>query len=173
MPDSERVPVWIGLGANLGDPAQTIQAALDQLHEHPDVHALVVSSLYRSEPVGYDAQPDFFNAVARFETDLKPLALLEMLLDLESALGRTRSGPRFGPRVIDLDLLLYGDATIESARLSIPHPRMLVRRFVLEPLAELEGDMIFPDGSRLLSVVRRCKDQRVSQEAVLSVDPTT
>jgi len=99
--------------------------------------------------------------------------LLEMLLDLESALGRTRSGPRFGPRVIDLDLLLYGDATIESARLSIPHPRMLVRRFVLEPLAELEGDMIFPDGSRLLSVVRRCKDQRVSQEAVLSVDPTT
>ena len=168
MSDHPWVPVWIGFGANLGDSEQAISHALKTLAGRTDMRCSAVSSLYRSAPIGGVDQPDFFNALARFETILEPFSLLDILLDLETTLGRVRGEIRFGPRVIDLDLLLYGGRTIESERLSVPHPRMHLRRFVLEPLAEIEGEMVFPDGSRLSSWLDDCLDQQVSRDKRLS-----
>ena len=155
------IQAWVGLGSNLGESAHILAKAIKSLAESRGVVVEAVSSLYRTAPQGLEEQPDFLNAVARVRTDLKPDQLLTLLLQIETDLGRERTGLRFGPRTIDLDLFLYGEATIESAILSIPHPRMHVRRFVLEPLAELEGDMIFPDGSRLQKCLQDCASQEV------------
>lgn len=161
------IHAWVGLGSNLGESARILSMAIKSLGESKGVVVEAVSSLYRTAPQGLEDQPDFLNAVARVRTDLKPDELLNLLLQIETDLGRERTGVRFGPRTIDLDLLLYGEATIESAILSIPHPRMHVRRFVLEPLAELEGDMIFPDGSRLQKCLQDCAYQQVIREGRL------
>ena len=130
---------YIGLGANLGDRGATIRRAVELL---PDLVA--VSTLIETDPVGYLDQPRFLNGVAALETELPPRELLERLLRIERTLGRTREGPRFGPRTIDLDLLLYGDAELDEPGLTVPHPRMHERRFVLEPLAELEPELVIP-----------------------------
>src|SRR5690348_6833810 len=130
--------VFVGLGSNLGDREQTIRAAAALLGPHR------LSPIVETEPWGYADQPRFLNAVAELETDLPPRALLDRLLAIERELGRTREGPRYGPRTIDLDLLLHGDAVVDEPGLSLPHPRLHERLFVLEPLFELAPGLFVP-----------------------------
>jgi 2-amino-4-hydroxy-6-hydroxymethyldihydropteridine diphosphokinase len=129
---------YIGLGSNLGDREETIRRAVELLG------AARVSTLIETEPWGYADQPRFLNAVAELETDEPPRALLARLLEIERELGRTREGPRYGPRTIDLDLLLYGDDRLDEPGLGLPHPRLHERAFVLEPLAELAPELVVP-----------------------------
>lgn len=140
---------YIGLGANLGDREGTLRSALDLLAAEPDIELVAVSTLLETEPVGYLDQPRFLNGAAAVETELEPRALLERLLAVERKLGRERSGPRFGPRTIDLDLLLYGHLVVDEPGLTVPHPRLHERRFALEPLVELDPDLVLPDGRRV------------------------
>lgn len=138
---------YIGLGANLpsraGAPQQTLRAALHELEAAGPVTA--ASSLYRTEPVGLADQPAFVNAVAELETDLEPEPLLAFLLDLERRCGRDRSrDPEKGPRVLDLDLLLVDDLVLRTERLTLPHPGLTQRRFVLEPLGEIAPTLTVP-----------------------------
>lgn len=131
---------YIALGSNLEQPQQQVRAAFAALGTIPGVSLRRASSLYRTAPVGYLDQPDFINAVAELETDLSPLALLDALMALEEHFGRVRSF-RNAPRVLDLDLLMMEDVELESERLTLPHPRMHERTFVLAPLAELQPDL--------------------------------
>lgn len=132
---------YLGLGSNLGDRRAHLDAALAALRAHPAVHALAASSLIETDPVGGPpGQGRYLNAAARIETDLAPHDLLGLLKRIEGDLGRAPGGPRWGPRTIDLDILLYGDLRLESADLTVPHPRMRDRRFVLAPLAEVAPD---------------------------------
>lgn len=135
---------WIGLGSNLGDRDDYLRRALEALGADPAVEVTAVSTFVETEPVGFLAQPHFLNAAARVETELSPRELLERLLAVEEHLGRTREGPRFGPRTIDLDLLLFGDEVLDEPGLRVPHPRLHDRRFVLEPLAELDPGLAVP-----------------------------
>src|SRR5207302_3829580 len=114
-----------------------------------------VSTVRETEPWGYADQPRFLNAVAELETDEEPRALLDRLLEVERALGRTREGPRYGPRTIDLDLLLYGDEQLDEPGLVVPHPRLHERAFVLEPLAELAPDLVVPGRGPLKALLSR------------------
>ncbi len=135
---------YVGLGANLGDREATLLRAVELLAETPAVEVVAVSRVRETDPVGYTAQPRFLNAAAAVETTLPPRELLERLLAVERELGRTRAGPRFGPRTIDLDLLVYGDVVADEPGLTVPHPRLHERRFALEPLAELDPDLVVP-----------------------------
>jgi 2-amino-4-hydroxy-6-hydroxymethyldihydropteridine diphosphokinase len=146
---------YIGLGGNLGDRRSYLERALDLLARDPDVRIAAVSSFHDTEPVGYVEQPRFLNGVAALETELGPRELLERMLAVERALGRERTGPRYGPRTIDLDLLVYGDVEIDEPDLVVPHPRLAERSFVLEPLAEVAPDLVLPDGRRVVDLVRR------------------
>jgi 2-amino-4-hydroxy-6-hydroxymethyldihydropteridine diphosphokinase len=138
---------YIGLGSNLGDRDGTLRAALERLGE---LGPLRVSSFRETEPVGVTDQPLFLNAAAELETDLGARELLERLFEIERELGRERSAEtRWGPRTIDLDLLLYGEETIDEPGLTVPHPRLAERRFALEPLDELAPDLALPDGRRI------------------------
>jgi 2-amino-4-hydroxy-6-hydroxymethyldihydropteridine diphosphokinase len=132
---------YVGLGANLGDREGTVRQALDLLSEQVDVVA--VSTLRETDPVGVVDQPRFLNGAARVETDLSPRELLDVLLAVERELGRERL-ERWGPRTIDLDLLLYGDEAVSEPGLRVPHPRLHERRFALEPLAELDPALVVP-----------------------------
>jgi 2-amino-4-hydroxy-6-hydroxymethyldihydropteridine diphosphokinase len=129
---------YVGLGANLGDREGAIRRAAEL------IEARRLSAIRETEPWGYEDQPPFLNAAAELDTPLEPRALLDRLLEVERALGRTREGPRFGPRTIDLDLLLYGDRRIDEPGLAVPHPRLHERVFVLEPLAELDPALVVP-----------------------------
>jgi 2-amino-4-hydroxy-6-hydroxymethyldihydropteridine diphosphokinase len=122
---------YVGLGSNLGDREALIRGAAEA------IGALRLSTIRETEPWGLEEQPPYLNAVAELETSLSPRRLLDRLLDVERQLGRERAGPRWGPRTIDLDLLLYGEQVIDESGLRVPHPYLLERRFVLEPLAEL------------------------------------
>ena len=136
---------FVGIGSNLGQPERQIEAALEELAAEEGVELVAVSSLRETEPVGYLDQPNFLNGAAQVETELGPRTLLERLLAIEARLGRDRGeGPRFGPRTIDLDLLVYGDETVEEPGLTVPHPRLAERRFALEPLAELNPGLEIP-----------------------------
>ena len=135
---------FVGIGANLGDREGTLRRALRLLGDRDGVTVVAVSSLRETAPVGYLNQPSFLNGAARLETELSPRELLGALLDVERELGRDRSGPRFGPRTVDLDLLLYGGVELDEPRLVVPHPRLHERRFVLEPLAELAPGLVVP-----------------------------
>ena len=134
---------YVGLGSNLGDREATIRAALAAL---PGVVA--VSTLRETEPVGVTEQPAFLNGAAAVETELTPRELLETLLAIERALGRERR-ERWGPRTIDLDLLLYGAETVDEPGLMVPHPHLHERRFALEPLAELDPELELPGRGRI------------------------
>lgn len=136
--------VYVGLGANLGDREATIRRALELLDASLDVDVVEVSTLRETEPVGYGDQPQFLNGVAALETQLGPRALLDRLLEVERALGRSRDGPRWGPRTIDLDLLVHGDEVVDEPGLRVPHPRLAERRFALEPLVELDPGLAVP-----------------------------
>ena len=139
------VKAFVGLGSNLGEREVTLRAAIGRLRGLPDVEVIQVSSFRDTEPVGPVDQPRFLNGAVELETGLTPRALLGALLELERAFGRDRSaGPLHGPRTLDLDLLLYGAETIDEPLLNVPHPRLQERRFVLEPLAELDPDLEVP-----------------------------
>ena len=136
---------FVGLGANLEDPRGQIERAIELLAAEDGIELVAVSSLHETDPVGYEDQPRFLNGVAELRTSLSARELLERLLAVERRLGRVRGeGPRFGPRTIDLDLLLYGDELIDEPGLQIPHPRLHERRFALEPLAELDPALEVP-----------------------------
>lgn len=134
----------MGLGSNLGDREATLRQALELLAREPGVELRRVSIFRETDPVGFLDQPRFLNAAAEVETELPAPELLARLLDVERRLGRVRGGPRFGPRTVDLDLLLYGGETIDAPGLRVPHPRLHERRFALEPLAELDPDLELP-----------------------------
>jgi 2-amino-4-hydroxy-6-hydroxymethyldihydropteridine diphosphokinase len=145
----------IGLGSNLGDREGTIRRALDLLAARADVEVEAVSTLRETDPVGYLDQPRFLNGAAALRTTLAPRALLTALLDVERALGRTRDGPPLGPRTIDLDLLLHGGETVAEPGLHVPHPRLHERRFALEPLAELDPELVVPGRGAVRALLRR------------------
>jgi 2-amino-4-hydroxy-6-hydroxymethyldihydropteridine diphosphokinase len=139
------VTAFVGIGSNLGEPERQIAAALEQLAAEEGIELVAVSTLEETEPVGYLDQPNFLNGAARIETELPARELLERLLAIESRLGRVRGeGLRFGPRTIDLDLLVYGDERIDQPGLTVPHPRLAERRFALEPLVELAPGLEIP-----------------------------
>lgn len=158
---SETVSAYVGIGSNLNRPAEQIKRAVLRLSQFPQTRFCTVSSLYQSEPIGVDPQPDFVNAVVCLKTSLAPFAFLKLLLQLESNFGRVR-GPKEGEaRILDLDLLLYGRQIIESDRLIIPHPRMYKRRFVLLPLAELAPCLEIPRYGAIGQLIKNCEAQRV------------
>ena len=131
---------YVGLGANLGDREANMRRAIHLLGDE----VVAVSSFRETDPVGYEDQPRFLNAAVALETALTPRELLGRLLAVERELGRTRDGPRYGPRTIDLDLLLYGEEIVDEPGLRVPHPRLAGRRFALEPLFELDPGLIIP-----------------------------
>jgi 2-amino-4-hydroxy-6-hydroxymethyldihydropteridine diphosphokinase len=141
---------YVGLGANLGDREAAIRKAAEMLGRHR------VSTVRETEPWGYaDEQPAFLNAVAEIDTGLTPRGLLARLLAIEAQLGRTREGPRHGPRTIDLDLLLYGDEVVDEPGLTVPHPRLHERLFALEPLFELAPELVVPGQGPVADLVAR------------------
>ena len=152
---------YVGLGANLGDAAATIDAAIAEIVRLPGTRLAKRSSLYVSAPVDATG-PDFFNAVAALDTELPPLELLTRLQALETAHGRARPY-RNAPRTLDLDILLFGDIVDADPLLTLPHPRMTERTFVLLPLAEIAPGLCLPDGRSVARLAQQVRDQRISR----------
>lgn len=147
---------FIGLGSNQGDPHRQLDRALELLDSLPQSRLIRCSPRYGTAPVGDPDQPDFINAVAELETGLEPLDLLRRMQEFELELGRTRDpGRRWGPRTIDLDLLLFGHAVVQEADLVVPHPRMSSRAFVLRPLADLAPEFEVPGQGRVSELLAR------------------
>jgi 2-amino-4-hydroxy-6-hydroxymethyldihydropteridine diphosphokinase len=144
------VRAFIGVGSNLGDRLANVQQAVDRLARTEGIRVVRASRVYETDPVG-PPQPDYLNAVVEVATVLRPRGLLEACLGVEAAMGRVRA-ERWGPRIVDLDVLTYGDEQIDEPRLTVPHPRMLDRAFVLVPLLELEPDPRLPDGRRVAAI---------------------
>jgi 2-amino-4-hydroxy-6-hydroxymethyldihydropteridine diphosphokinase len=140
---------YVGLGSNLGDPARQVRDALDEIGDLPESGLVARSPLYRSAPMGPVDQPDYVNAVAALRTGLAPRALLEALRSIEDAHGRDRAVPRWGPRTLDLDILLYGDLVVDDRALIIPHPGLTSRNFVVYPLLRVAPGLVLPDGRSL------------------------
>jgi 2-amino-4-hydroxy-6-hydroxymethyldihydropteridine diphosphokinase len=163
-PSRVSVQAFIALGSNLGDPQAQVRGGFDELKHLPGVLLLAGSSLYASAPVGYAEQPDFINAVAKIETTLGAHELLEALLAIERRHGRQRDIPN-GPRTLDLDLLLYGTMQLEQAGLTIPHPRMHERAFVLMPLVEIEPECVIPGRGRAAEWLAKCANQVIKSVA--------
>jgi 2-amino-4-hydroxy-6-hydroxymethyldihydropteridine diphosphokinase len=149
---------YVGIGSNMDDPRSHVLKALDELDELPHTRVVKRSSLYRSAPAGYTAQPDFLNAVAQLETALPAERLLAELRAIEARHGRRRSF-RNAPRTLDLDVLLYGDAVLSLPTLTIPHPRMNERAFVLQPLIEISPEL----EERFKSALEACAGQRIER----------
>jgi 2-amino-4-hydroxy-6-hydroxymethyldihydropteridine diphosphokinase len=159
---------YLGLGSNVGDRAGHLRAAIELLGEHGvDVEA--VSSAYETEPVGEVLdQPDFLNAAVRIATEHEPEPLLDVCKAIEVERGRMLGGQRHGPRPLDVDLLLLGDLELETERLTLPHPQVTARRFVLEPLLELDGDLRLPDGTSLAESLAALDGERVERVGALA-----
>lgn len=138
--------VYIGLGSNLDNPNEQLKSAIEHLSNVSSITDIKVSSFYHSKPVGPQDQPDFTNAVACFTTSLEPLELLDLLQTIEQQHNRVRS-VHWGPRTLDLDILLYGTQTINIPRLTIPHPHMLERGFVIKPLSEIAPSLMLSNGT--------------------------
>ncbi|MGM0563314.1 MAG: 2-amino-4-hydroxy-6-hydroxymethyldihydropteridine diphosphokinase [Pseudomonadota bacterium] len=151
------VRCYIGLGSNRCQPRQQIERALERLRHHPQWQIVAQSPLYRSAPMGPQDQDDYINAVVAIDTPLAPGDLLDALQAIEREQGRERSRERrWGPRTLDLDILLYGDRVIDSERLTVPHPGLTERAFVLYPLVDIEADIALPDGRRIGDLLSRC-----------------
>ncbi len=146
---------WLGLGSNLQQPVARLQQALNQLDEADGVEILTTSSFYRTPPWGDEQQADFINAVVQIDTSLEAVALLRVLQSIEKEMGRQRSERRWGPRVIDIDLLLYGGQQYHSSELELPHPRMHDRAFVLVPLCELDASLEIPGRGRVGKLLKQ------------------
>jgi 2-amino-4-hydroxy-6-hydroxymethyldihydropteridine diphosphokinase len=150
------IRAYVALGSNLGDREATLLAAVDALAAEPGIEVVAVSRFFDTEPVGYVDQPRFLNGAAALETTLPARELLERLLAVERRFGRSRDDvPAQGPRTLDLDLLLYGDVEIVEPGLSVPHPRLHERRFVLEPLVDLDPDLEVPGQGRVEDILAR------------------
>lgn len=162
--------VFVGLGSNLGgsesgsggNPRSNVLHALQALNKMPKSRVVVSSSLYRSAPVGYLAQPDFINAVAKLETGLSPPALLQNLLAMERAQGRLRQFKN-APRTLDLDMLLYDDLQHHEHGLTLPHPQMHLRAFVLQPLLEIAPDCVIPGIGPAAVALNHCREQKLER----------
>ena len=148
----------VGVGSNLGDREKTIRRAVELLREAEGVDVVSVSTLRETEPWGPVEQPPFLNGALAIETDLGPQEVLAVLLEVERALGRVREGERWGPRTIDLDVLLFGDLIVDEPGLTIPHPRLHERGFALEPLAELAPDAVVPGHGRVTDLLASLDD---------------
>ncbi len=157
---------FIGLGSNLADPVAQVSHALEALEALPRTRLVRRSSLYRSAPVGFLEQPDFINAVAQLETELAPRALLDALLALEHERGRTREFPN-SPRTLDLDVLLYDDLVHHEHGLTVPHPQMHLRAFVLQPLLEIAPDCVIPGVGTAAEAAAHCAGQSLERLACL------
>jgi 2-amino-4-hydroxy-6-hydroxymethyldihydropteridine diphosphokinase len=158
-------PVYVGLGSNLDGPVQQIETAFELLQNIPQTRFLARSSLYRSAPFGEVEQPDFVNAAAALLTQLAASDLLAEFQKIERKRGRKRGGPRWGPRILDLDLLLYSDDIIEEPGLSVPHPGIAERNFVLLPLRDLAPDLEIPGLGRLASISVNEQEPRITRIA--------
>ncbi len=148
-------PAFIALGSNLNDPLSQIEAAFRALAALPATRLTARSPSYRNRALGPEPQPDFINAVAKLLTGLSPHQLLDALQSIESAQGRERRAQRWAPRVIDLDLLLYGDLQMRDRRLTLPHPELIQRRFVLQPLSDIAPDLEIPGHGALRDLLQR------------------
>lgn len=147
--------VYVGLGGNLGDARRHVSRAIEELNEIPGCRLLTHSSLYRSAPMGPVRQGWYVNAVAALQVELEPPDLLDSLQALERSHGRSRGAERWGPRTLDLDILLFGARIVDSPGLKIPHPGLTTRNFVVYPLLQLAPDLVLPDGRRLADVASR------------------
>ncbi|OBT17286.1 2-amino-4-hydroxy-6-hydroxymethyldihydropteridine diphosphokinase [Vibrio sp. UCD-FRSSP16_10] len=147
------ITAYIAVGSNLGDPVAQAKLAIRSLQELPNSRVIQASSLYSSTPMGPQNQPDYINAVVKIETTLQPLELLDNTQKIENEQGRVRKEERWGPRTLDLDLILYGNEIINLPRLVVPHYGMKVREFVLYPLLEIEPNLILPDGTTLQDLI--------------------
>lgn len=162
------ITAYIALGSNIGDRDATIEAARKAMHRPPQIETVRCSPLIETEPIGVPGQGPYLNGVTEIRTTLSPSELLEQLLSIERSLGRVRNqtDQRWGPRTIDLDLILYADQIIEQPGLSIPHPRMHERRFVLEPLARIAPNAVHPvlkaTASELLAALDQQKPSAVN-----------
>ena len=145
--------VYIAIGSNLASPLEQVNAAIRALADIPDSRVVSVSSLYRTPPLGPQDQPDYLNAAVALETSLAPEALLDHTQRIELQQGRVRKAERWGPRTLDLDIMLFGDAIINSERLTVPHYDMKNRGFMLWPLFEIAPQLHFPDGLALRSAL--------------------
>lgn len=157
---NDRVRVYVGVGSNLGNPVENVASAVTALGKLPSASSLVCSSFFTSEPIGYENQADFVNAVCMLETRMQPQQLLETLHQIEQKAGRQRDGVRWGPRTLDLDLLLYGDSVISTPTLVVPHPRMHERAFVLYPLQEISPYLEIPGAGTVAELAGRCSEQK-------------
>lgn len=153
---------FVGLGSNLADPTAQLARAIARLAALPDTAFVAQSPFYSSRPVGPQDQPDFVNGAVWLRTDLSALALLDQLQAIEQAHGRERV-QHWGPRTLDLDLLLYGNETITSERLTVPHPELTHRDFVLQPLLDLDPQRTLPDGRTLADLRQQCPDNHLQK----------
>ncbi len=151
--------VYIGLGSNLAGPTEQLYAALDALRGLPRSRLVAVSSFYDSAPLGPAEQPSYVNAVAALDSGLEPLELLDALQAIEREQGRVRKAERWGPRTLDLDILLFGNRQLHEERLSVPHYHLHARPFVLYPLAEIAPNLCLPDGRSLDELLAACPKQ--------------
>jgi len=154
---TESNQVYVALGCNLGDRIANLSNALKALKAHRDCNAVVCSSVYETAPMGPQDQPDYLNAVVGLQTNLSALNLLGELQSIEHLHGRVRDGERWGPRTLDLDLLLYADEIIDTPTLRVPHPGIAERSFVLVPLAELAPDLIVPNKGTVSELLGQCR----------------
>lgn len=154
--------VFIGLGSNQADPSAQLAGAVARLAALPKTELVAQSPFYRSKPVGPQEQPDFVNGAVWLRTELSPLELLDQLQTIEQAHGRKRI-QHWGPRTLDLDLLLYGHETIASERLSVPHAELANRDFVLQPLLDLEPGLALPDGRTVAQLRQQCPDNHLQK----------
>ena len=161
--EKDSLLAFIGLGSNLDNPAGQIEQAFELIEELPESRVIARSSLYRSAPFGPLEQPDFVNAVVSVMTSLAATALLEHLQRIECLQGRIRGNGRWGPRVLDLDLLVYGETVIERPELLVPHPGIAARNFVLLPLCEIAPDLIVPNLGRVGDIEISNKEPQISR----------
>lgn len=152
---------YIGLGSNIEDPRTQISTALVKIHSHEQISIQHCSHLYTSAPMGPQNQPDYINAVIKITTALTPIELLDVLQDIEQQHGRKRIGERWGPRTLDLDIILFNNLKMDNDRLTIPHNGLAQREFVLVPLFEIEPDMIMHNGKTIASWVAQCSFERL------------
>ncbi|EXU75676.1 2-amino-4-hydroxy-6-hydroxymethyldihydropteridine diphosphokinase [Erwinia mallotivora] len=145
--------VWLALGSNLADPLHQVQAALDALAALPQTRLITASSFWRTPPYGPADQPDYLNAAVALDSELTPEALLDHTQRIELEQGRVRKEHRFGPRTLDLDIMLFGSLTLNTPRLIVPHYDMHNRAFMLVPLVEIAPDITFPDGTRAADIL--------------------